>query len=164
MRIFSKYFWEDLYYDTKWGVKNLITYFKVVWGSRHWDFNGTPMVMLKFNLEQLLPSIENGYEVDESRLEKVKNIKRCIELLDRLLKDEYIDELGGYHLTKHPFEFVPIDDSPESDLKCYTIKEFRTETEIEEDTLKTRLSVKLQENDWIELWTIIQRDSQGWWS
>lgn len=163
MRIFHKYFWKELYYNTKWGFKNLKTYFKIVWGARPWDFNYTPLEMLKFNLEQLLPWIENGLEIEDSRMVKVKNINKCIKIIDRLLKDDYVEELGGYHSSKYPFEFVPVDDSPVTPFKGYTLKEFRSKKEIEEDSEKTRLSMKLQENDWFELWTIIQRDSQGWW-
>lgn len=163
MKLFYKYYWKDIYYDIKWGLKNLKTYFKVVWGARPWDFNYTPLEMLKKNLEVLLPCIENGFEVDESRLVKVANIKRCIVLIDRLLKDDYIGELGGLAASNFPIDFVPVDDSPESDVKMYKMKEHRTPEEIEQDGQTLRHSITLQENDWIELWEIIKRDSQGWW-
>jgi hypothetical protein len=162
MRIFNKYFWQDLRYNIVYGIRNLRSYFKVVWKARPWDFNFTSMEMLKLNLEILLPRIENGYEVDESRLVKVANIKRCIELIDRLVKDDYVTELGG--LTDHPIEFVPVDDNSESGEKLYTMKEFRTQEEIDHDGQILRLSLKLRENDWVELWQTIQDGAEGWWS
>lgn len=162
MRIFYKFFWTDLHYNIKWGLKNLKTYFRVVWGSRPWDFNYTSMEMLKVNLEQLLPRIQNGHEVDESRLVKVENITRCIVLIDRLLKDEYVTELGGLNSSKYPFKFNKIDDKLD-DEELYELMDYRTNEEKEVDSQRITASIKMAENDWVELWTIIERDARGWW-
>ena len=95
-KLLNKFFWKTIYYNFIWGIKNLYTHFNVVWRSRPWDFNYATLDMLKFKLEELLVQIENGHEIDESRIEKERKIRRCIELIKYRLSDDYIDRVGGF--------------------------------------------------------------------
>jgi len=91
------------FYDMKYYFSNLIKYHKVVKEMRPWDGHYIYM-MTKFQLEQLLPIIENGHEEDESRLEKVKDIKRFIYLLNNSIKDNYSQRCGFDHNYEIIFE------------------------------------------------------------
>ena len=162
---FSKHYWSDIFYNTKWGIKNLYTHFKLVWKSRPWDFNTSTLEMLRFKLEELATAIENGHEEEESRDNKVKNIRRCIVLLTNRIEDNYLDTLGGLNVSKYPMEFIPVDDKPEDHpAKCYTLKERGTVEERNEDTARLHLSIRMDNLEWDELWTIIKdTDARGWW-
>lgn len=155
MKIFTIGFWEDLYYNTVWGIRNLRTHFKIVWKSRPWDFNYSPLEMLKFKLKELLPQLV--HEKLESRNKKIKDIKRCIEILDRQIEDDYIGVVGGLHIEKYPFEFRPINEVSK------TIVDRRTPEEIKEDGLTIGKAIHLEEREWDELWTIIKDGARGWW-
>jgi len=97
-------FFEDLYYNIKWYLWNLRKYHKIVKNMRPWD-GSCIYEMVKFQLEILLPVIENGQEVDESRLPKVKKIKRLIELLNNNIEDNYTDRSG----FDNNFKFVKME-------------------------------------------------------
>jgi hypothetical protein len=70
---------------------------KEIWNFRGWDYT----FQLKLWRKSLIPlrdSILNGYEVRDTRMMKVEAIQEAIDLLDRIIDDEYIDiaelELG----------------------------------------------------------------------
>lgn len=95
---------EILYYDIKWGIKNLIYYFPVIWNTRPWDsvYN---LEILQRSLVRLRKCIETGSEIRESRFKKVKDIRTCELLIERIVKDEYYlkdipkDKNGDYLKT-----------------------------------------------------------------
>jgi hypothetical protein len=91
---FWKYaFWEDIYYEFKWSFWALHKYFKIVKKMRPWD-GSYIYEMTKFQLELLLPKIDNGHEEQVSRNKKVKDIKRLIELLNNYKEDNYSERCG----------------------------------------------------------------------
>ena len=161
-RLFKKYFWKTLYYDVKWGVINLFTHFKVVWRSRPWDFN-YPLAIFKFKLEQLSKSVENGWEEEISRDKKVKDMKRCIELINHKLEDDYIDRVGGLNSYKYSLDFEPYEYGADGEVKTYTMIEPRSQKEIEEDESAYHKAMALESREWDELWTLVKNGAQGWW-
>ena len=163
-------FWNELYWNTKNGINNLIRFRKAVWGF--WDFDyHSSLKILKFNLELLYKRIENGHEIEESRDKKLLDIKRCIELLNNQLEDDYVDRVGGLNSSKYPFEFEDIDPNipKDSPLKRFKLKEFCSEKEQEEDSKTFEKARKLEEKEWKELWETISNGKnhefgmRGWW-
>lgn len=166
MRIFYKMFWHQLYYNTIRGISNLFNYFKIVWKMAPWDFNSGNLEMFKFQLEQLLVHIENGYEVDEDRIPKENDIKRCIELLNNLITDNYAERCGGYNRHNYPIEFEKLNDGSGNSR----LKDFRTEQERNQDYETLTKSFELENKEWLELWEIVAKGkhsnrggAQGWW-
>ena len=90
MKIFRKYFWEDLYYDAKWSIWALVKYFKITIKMRPWDYLYV-LMMLEHQVNLLKKCIENGNEADESRIPKVVKINRFLELLNGVIKDDYYE-------------------------------------------------------------------------
>ena len=84
------------WYDFQYGFKNLWKYRKVVWRARDWDYHFT-VDMMKFQLKSLCSSIEEGNEIDETRLPKVVDIRRVIELIDNMQEDNYAERCGYKH-------------------------------------------------------------------
>jgi hypothetical protein len=85
-----KYF----YYDIKSYFWAISKYHKIVKKMKPWD--GCYIYqMVKFQLEILLPQIENGNEEEISKAEKIKDIKRLIYLLNNSIEDKY-SEICGY--------------------------------------------------------------------
>jgi len=83
-------FLELLYHHPRlvlYGSQNLIKYFKVVWNDRDWDFND-----IYFLLQTKLEYVEHytrRYGNHEESEQDADNIKKCIELIDKLIKDDY---------------------------------------------------------------------------
>lgn len=132
-------FWQHKYWDFKQGIKNLIAYFKIVWNIYPYNGDTTFFSLTKKSLERLLVWIEKGHEVEESRLPKIKNIKRSIEILNNFLEDNFAERCG--------WEF---DES----------KLFEPPTEENDNAIKE--SIKLQEEEWNELF-ILLKDIRSWW-
>lgn len=78
---------KELLYNFKNGIKNLIKWFPVIWKDRNWDNHYIYMILRhKLHLtEQFIryKGISLNAEHDANK------IKVCINLLDRLIKDEY---------------------------------------------------------------------------
>jgi hypothetical protein len=92
----SKYIYNPLstfYYDLINFPKNLIRWLPVIWKWRPFDYRYS-LIVLKTSLEGQLDqfnhalNIRGFYHVGIER--DIKNITICINLLDRIIKDDYI--------------------------------------------------------------------------
>jgi hypothetical protein len=111
--------------------------------------------MLRRSLTKLAHTLEfYGWEVEESRMEKVKNIKRAIQLIDRMREDEYIKqaELELGELKNSDWLWNDKEDTPEE--REHNAKVFKRSHEI-------------KEAEWKELWKILKGNKnggmRGWW-
>lgn len=149
------YFWEDLYYEVKWYFWSLFKYHKMVREMRPWD-SYYIFKMMKFQLEILLPEIENGYEEEVSRTEKVGDIKRLIELLNNRINDDYVTRCGfDYNFE---FDFVATDKDNLVELKS---------NETEEQDIRNRKALEdaheLERVELEEIGRLITK-MPGWWN
>jgi len=141
-------------YKIPYFFENVWYFRKELWEHRSWDYSYS-LAMLRRSLTKLAHTLEfYGWEVDESRLEKVKNIKRAIHLIDTMREDEYIqqaeNELGELHID---WEWSDEEDTPEQ--KEHNRKVFKRSHDI-------------READWKELWKILKGNKmdggmRGWW-
>ena len=165
-----KWFWKFKvkypWYDFRRGIQNLYTHFSIVWGSGDFDY-GYVLRMLKFKLERLEKVLQDGYEVDKDRLPKVEDIRRCIELLNNKIEDNYAERCGYIHGdSKH--EFVPIekDENGEQLYELVVTRFTQTDEEVREIFKKAH---ELEQKEWEELWETIKKgnkspvDARGWW-
>lgn len=68
-------------------AKNCIKYFPLIWNDRDWDYHYI-LILLKTKLEKMIPIFENGYHTGSKK--SAKEIKICVNLLERLIEDNYI--------------------------------------------------------------------------
>jgi hypothetical protein len=141
-------------YKMPYFVENVWYFRKELWEHRSWDYTYS-LMMLRRSLTKLSHTLEfYGWEVEESRMEKVKNIKRAIQLIDRMGSDEYIEqaenELGKLHID---WDWSDEEDTPEQ--REHNAKVFKRSHDI-------------READWKELWKIMKGGKmdggmRGWW-
>jgi len=132
-------FWKNKWYDLIRSIKNLKAYFKVVTGIYPWNADYTILSLTKISLERLLKYLENGSEVPERRLPKIKDIKRTIELINHYLEDDYAERCGWEPNLENIFE-APTKKNSKALKKSY----------------------KLQQLEWGELFTHLKK-MRGWW-
>ena len=141
-------------YKIPYFVENVWYFRKELWEHRSWDYTYS-LMMLRRSLTKLAHTIEfYGWEVDESRLEKVKNMKRAIQLIDSIRDDEYVEkaesELGK--LKNADWMWNDIDDTPEE--REHNGKVFQRARDI-------------QKAEWNELWKLLKGNKdggmRGWW-
>jgi hypothetical protein len=155
------------WYDFRRGVKNLWNYKKVVWNTGDFDY-AYILRMQKFQLERLLKVLENGNEVDEYRLPKVEDIKRCIELINNQLEDNFAERCG-YDTSRHTMGFTPIDETLDGEK---LFKMVNTNPNPQSDKEMTEIFAKareLEKKEWDELWDTIKNGNKSnfglnsWW-
>jgi hypothetical protein len=132
--------WDFLRYDIPKGINNIIFFWKVIWNFRPWD-SSYSLKILGRSLEKLKIGIENGNEVDITRLKKVEKIGRSIEIIKNITEDLYHDiaeDKLGYEInTEYIFRDEPSEIS-EANRKIYD------------------LSREIGEKEWNELWEIFK--------
>ena len=133
--------WRWFYF--KQGCKNIKTFWRVVWRFKPWDY-GYQLQLWRTSLVPLRDAIQEGNEVDVTRLKKVAKIQRCIDLIDRIHEDDYF-ALAEAELGE-------------------TVEIFDVATELRVDKIRRvgELSVQMAEADWTELWRTLQgqRDTE----
>jgi hypothetical protein len=139
-------------YKIPYFVENIWYFRKELWQHRSWDYSFS-LMMLRRSLTKLAHTLEfYGWEVDESRLKKVAEIKRAIYLIDRIREKSYVEaaeeELGELKNT----DWFEREDTPEE--REHNSKVFQRAHEIEEA-------------EWKELWKIFKGGKRGgmrgWW-
>ena len=154
-KFWKKEFWTDIYYDLKWEFWAYAHYRKVVKEMRPWDGHYIYQ-MTKYQLELLLPRIEKGNEVDSSRLKKVKDIKRLIELLNNTIEDNYSDKCG----FDHNFE-LKIEEHKEYG-PGYRLVSTETDEQKENNSRAIKESFKLEKAELKEIGRLYSKVS-SWW-
>lgn len=71
--------------------KNIWKFRKVLWHYKTWDYT-FQLQIFRESLIHLQDSVKNGIEVEESKLEKVKAMQRCIDTLNNQIEDNYLDQ------------------------------------------------------------------------
>jgi len=172
MIIIRKEFFTDAITWLRWkirefkrGVKNLYEFFPLVWKTRDFDY-GYILKMQKFQLEKLLVTIENGIECDEGRLPKVEDIKRCLQIMDNIEKDNYAERCG-YKTDDIDIVFEPVTVDGE---EHYEMKNKHPQSQTKEELrVIFENARKLEKEEWDELWETIKNGNksnhgmQGWW-
>ena len=166
-----KWFWKFKvkypWYGFRRGVQNLYTHFSVVWKSGDFDY-GYILQMMKFKLERLEKSLQNGYEVEKDRLPKIEDIKRCIELINNYLEDNYAERCGYVH-SDGEVEFVPTEKNKNGEQLYEMVRVKVTQTDKEEVREIFKKARELEQKEWEELWETFKKgnkspiDARGWW-
>lgn len=153
------YFFENLYYNIKWGLWAFWKYHKIVWKTRTWDY-AYVLEMMKFQLVLLQDNIKRNSHSEK----QCQDLARVIELLTNQIEDNYIERAGG--LTKREVRFEEI--SINSEL-MYKMEDDRTKEEREKDAEIILRADALEKKEWSELWETIKSGNgigdgmHSWW-
>ena len=153
----------DIWYNFKYGIKNLHRFFWVIWKWRPWAFDYNADLLSRGLSQYLRLSQKSTFkEEDKTRLPKEAAIKKVIDLISNLDELVYLEEaeklLGK--LTEREFEFEDIKDKPGF---CRLIDN-RTNEELAHDKKVYALSEKLIDNAWNNIWNTIKKDARVWWN
>jgi len=148
----------DIWYNLKYGFKNLYKFFWVVWKWRGFDF--------VYNLELMARGLEiyltyPNYEIDEDKLPKEADIKQVIKFIKNRSKSDYIT-MAEKELTMEvsgvSFDFEPYKDN------LFEMIDKRTEAQRENDDIIYRLAEVIEQREWKEIFKLIEENGQGWWN
>ena len=148
------------YKNSKYGIRNLIKWFPVIWRDRDWDeFYLLKLLSFKF---KNMSDLHLKYGVSENSKEIAKHLKELSELANRIAEQDYTVEAFGnkkYLVDKHKMEFTKLDNGN------YAV-EFTglTDEERKEMLNLHRLEGVLLERDIEKLFTIMKNDIRLWWN
>jgi hypothetical protein len=154
-KLFYKYFWKDIYYETKWSIWGIFKYLNISRKMRPWDYSYI-LEMLQFQLTILKHNIEDGNEVIDSKYNKIKDIQRSIDIINNILTHNYIDRL-------------PIKPSWYNYDGKIQINRDHSPEEIKMDSDIMGIATKLEEDEWNELWDTFKKGNHNesglnsWW-
>lgn len=144
------------YYNVKWYFRNQVSFFKILYSHRPWDYRYT-LEITKRSLELQIRSIEKySNEVDEDKNKKIKKFKRAIHIID--ISDDIdainllVYERTGLKYEDHntPFKYKKLEDG-----------NFLIENETT-DTFRFILKThnEIEQELWNELWDIFRGNAE----
>lgn len=89
-------------YDLTYGVRNLITWFPIIWKHRNWDYTYTLIVLRKS-----LTDLRNVIKENNRHLNAPKDVKRmtvCVNLLDRIIGEATCGEYSDFDYHNNVFK------------------------------------------------------------
>ena len=159
---------KDFFRNIKLGIPNLIKWIPVIWGDRDWD-QYFLYIILKFKLEQMVKlQLKYGHSVNSEMY--ANQMKTCILLLDRIVKDDYLMNALKPHEKKwgeSRLNFKPVPDNTELYEGIYTVEKVTNKKEKEQED-KERMRIyknvdNLQKQDLDMLFKNMRKHIEGWW-
>jgi hypothetical protein len=93
----------DVYYNFKYGISNLFTWFKIIWSNRDYD-QWYIYEILKFKLERQSKYIRN-HDTIESNKEISDKINLIVKLIKLEQEDYYSNEYSEYCKVEYNLDF-----------------------------------------------------------
>lgn len=162
-----KLFIDFFRYDIPYGIKNLIRWFPVIWKDRNWD-QYFIYVILHRKLSLAEKALRNGYHLYADKT--ADNVKLCVLLLDRLIKDEYHEIAFKQHKRKWgeaDFQFKKLQDGTGNSLLNIVYPNVKNEKDKENERKDFLRSIKnsdeLRNQDIDLLFETMKKHIQGWW-
>jgi len=159
---------EYAWYDFKNGIKNLIMWFPIVWRDRNWDHTYIYRILRhKLYLTEML--IRN-HGIHVRNIKDANKIKLCVNLLDRLINDDYHEGAFKRHYEKWGHGKFLWDDADLEGYKTLKIEYPNVKTskdEIQEKKDFSRSSkheIMLREQDLDYLFKQMRKHIQTWWN
>ena len=147
-------FWERRYYNFKNSLQALRKYFKITTKMVPWDYSSV-LKMMVFQISTLAEYMEKyGYEVEESRMEKVKRMKEFVKLAKNQLEDNFANRCG---YKDNESEFIPVEGKEDFFSIEYKDKEIE-----KHNSEVFKEAHKLEEKEWDEMFEIL-KEMRGWW-
>jgi len=151
------------------GITNIVIWFPVIWNDKNWD-QFYFYKIIKIKLIQM-EKYHRNYGISVNSNKTAKKIKLCINLLNRIIDDSYINNVMDPHDKKWgEMKMIFKKGSPDNTL--YEFKEFQvknavTEKEkIQENKERLRLykhSDNLKKQDLDMLFIKLRKYIEYWW-
>lgn len=150
------------------GIKNLYYWFPIIWNDRNWD-QYYLYVILKHKLKKM-EKYQRVHGITSNNEKTAKKIKLCVNLLDRIIKDDYIMNALYLHEKKWgevDIKFTPIEDNEEyGELNIELKKETTQEEKMTEERRRLRLykhSDYMKKQDIDMLFETMRKHVECWW-
>ncbi len=153
--------------NIKYGIENLIQWFPVIWKDRDWDHCFLYMI-LKYKLERMEKAFHSNKAMGLCSNKEAKKMRLCINLLKRLIEDEYNENASiEYHKKwgRPKFNWIPVDD------ECSSLEITHEKVKTEEDKIQEKKEFhricdhekNMRKQDIEYLFKYMSKHIEGWW-
>lgn len=158
---------KDLFRNCKYGIQNLIKWGPIIWKDRDWD-HWFLYKILQFKLKQM-EHLQRHYGNHINNEKVADKIKLCVNLLDRLIKEDYLTNNFKSHEKKwgeHHMHFNPIPNSELGEItfsvdNANTKKEKKDENDQRMNLYKHTDNLRKQDLDM--LFYKMRKYVESWW-
>lgn len=154
-------------YDLPQGFINLKIWFPIIWKDRNWDYSFI-YILLRHKLHLTEHLIRNhGHHLYKDK--DADNIKLCVNLLDRLIEDDYHKHAFKAHDKKWGEADFQWKDTKDAEFVEMLIKHENVKTpkdkEKEKEDFKRAINHEdhLKKQDLDMLFNTMRKHIQGWW-
>jgi len=162
-----KQIWQ-FFRSIKYGIENLIKWFPVIWQDRDWD-HWFIYKIFQFKLQQV-EKLQRKYGNSTNSKKYAYQIKVAVLLLNRLIKDEYLENVLKPHEKKwgeSEMIFTPIKGNEEYTTLDFKVEKANTEEEKEQEHKERMILYKhsdyLKQQDLDILFKHMRKYIEGWW-
>ncbi len=147
-------------------IKNLITWFPIIWQDQQWDWTYIIILLRKKLIRMEHFFRKHGYHLHANK--DADKMKKCILLIDRILKDEYHETAFKKHDEKWgepEFSYCKEKDGLENvELRHKNIKTKEDkEKHHKEVTACMKCEDTLKKQDLYMLFDILKKNIDSWW-
>ena len=150
------------------GIVNLVIWFPIIWNDRNWDQYFFYKIM-KSKLEKM-ENLQRKHGIAINSKKYANQIKLCINLLHRIIQDDYIINALIPHEKKWgeaKMIFKPLSENSNYTELDFVVEKAITEKEIkQEDKERMRIykhSDNMRKQDFDLLFKNLQKYIEGWW-
>ncbi len=155
-------------YKIPYGIKNLIEWFPIIWNDRNWDYSYIYLMMRhKLHLTEQLIRI-HGMHIHHKQ--DADGIRKCVLLLDRLIADEYHENVMKPHHKKWgegKLNFHDLEDEPDMCELTIDYPNVNTKEDKIQEGKDFKHFVKMEQNlrqqDLDMLFNTMAKKIQSWW-
>ena len=148
--------WDFFRYDIPRFFRNLWLFRKNLWNHTWYNGDGSILPWVKTAVDDMTWRMERyGHEISESRIKKVKKMKRLSYLIEVCVNDSFFEEAEkelGIEMIYHDWEFVPAEGYEDS----YELLDKDTPEEKENNDKIIKRAHEIQKEYWEELCYIIK--------
>ena len=153
----------------KYGIENLISWIPIIWQDRDWD-QWFLYKVLQHKLKQMV-RLQRKYGNSVNAHIYADQMQLCVNLLERLINDEYLENALKPHEKKWGESKMIWEPLPDNDNLCQ-LKRFHVDKAItpeqikQEDKERMRIykhSDMLREQDLDMLFKLMRKNIEGWW-
>jgi hypothetical protein len=148
--------WDFFRYDIPRFFRNLWLFRKNLWNHTWYNGDGSILPWVKTAVDDMTWRMEiYGHEISESRMKKVKKMKRLSYLIEVCVNDSFFEEAEkelGIEMIYHDWEFVPAEGYEDS----YELLDKDTPEEKENNDKIIKRAHEIQKEYWEELCYIIK--------
>ena len=167
---------KDFFRNIRLGIPNLIKWAPVIWKDRDWD-QYFLYIILQFKLKQM-EQLQRKYGISVNSNDYADQMRTCILLLERIIKDDYLHNVLKPHEEKwgeSRLDFKETSDQTFRDIDggeklyegAFSVEKVTTPKEKKQEN-KERMRLydhvrKLEKQDLDLLFKNIRKHIEGWW-